>query len=119
MGSNANTIRSVKWLSLDQDSDGGSEIKQSHEEKDNERHRIWPADSVQAKNKYRKKGTTGFDKKGEVLEYTGIAQRIRWPWKTGHCSKDVRMSWPWLAYIESTGENNLERFVLESYQGCS
>ena len=117
VGTNAiDPARTIKRLSLDQDSDGGSEIKQLHEEKENERHQMWPADSVQAKKRYGKRGTTGFDKKGEVLEYTGIAQGPQGPWKNNHLSKDVPMQRPWLAYIESSGENNFERFVLESYK---
>lgn len=103
--------------SLDQD-DGGSgveEIREGKEEvKEDEPPQMWPADSVQAKERYGKTGSLGFFKKTDPLEYTGVAQWPKQPWKISHSSKDMPMQRPWLAYMGTTSEDYLERFVLES-----
>lgn len=99
-------------------SDGRSEAKKTHERKEIEPPRMWPADSVQAKERYGSADSRGFVKSADPLEYTGVAQWPKKPWKINHSSEDMLMQRPWLVYMESTSEDYLERFVLESREGC-
>ena len=105
--------------SLD-NSDRGSEVEMIHEAKEkakeDEPPQMWPADSIQAKERYGVTGTTGFFKKTDPLEYTGVAQWPKQPWKIKHSSKDMPMQRPWLAYMGTTNEDYLKRFVLESHR---
>lgn len=100
--------------------DGGGEVEEIHEvkeeAKEDEPHQMWPADSVQAKEIYGKTGSRGYFKSTDSLEYTGAAQWPKQPWKISHSSKDMPMQRPWLAYMGTTNEDYLERFVLESHR---
>lgn len=100
--------------------DGGgvaTEIHEANEEaKEDEPHQMWPADSVQAKERYGKTGSRGFLKKTDPLEYTGVAQWPKQPWDISHSSKDLPMQRPWLAYMGTTDDDYLERFVLENHR---
>ena len=99
---------------LRKDGDGSNEIRETKEWKEIESLRMWPADSVQAKKRYGTKDSRVFVKSGRPLEYTGIATWPKRPWRINDSSKDMLMQRPWLAYIETTSEDYLERFVLES-----
>lgn len=105
-------------LSLDK-GDGGSQNEMIHEAteeaKEDEPPQMWPADSVQAKERYGNTGSIGFFKRTDPLEYTGVAQWPKQPWKINHSSKDMPMQRPWLVYMGATNEDYLERFVLESH----
>lgn len=96
---------------------GDSEVKKTHEGREDEPHQIWPADSVQAKERYGKTGSRGFVKKTDPLEYTGVAQWPKPPWKINQSSKDMSMQRPWLAYMKTLNEDYCERSVLENPQG--
>ena len=111
----ANEIRRhYKRPVLEQDSDGRSEVKNTHKEKEDETHQMWPADSLQAKEKYGKTGCRGFVKKNDPLEYSGTVQWLKEPWIIPKNCKymQLQLQRPWLAYIETMGEDALERFVL-------
>ena len=77
----------------------------------------WPRDSVQAKQKYGRLGCTGRVYKGDLLEYVGSIQELQQPWEISNGYEDMYRQRPWLAYIENTGEDALERFVPENLQG--
>ena len=100
-------------LSLGESGNGGNEAKKTHEASENKPHQTWPADSVQAKERYGKTGSRGFVKKADPLEYTGVAQWPKQPWKINHSSGDMPMQRPWLAYTETMNEDYRERYVLE------
>lgn len=104
--------------SLGEGGNGGSEVKQTDEAKQNEHWPMWPADSVQAKRRYGKTGTKGFVKKTDPLEYNGVVQWAKQSWKLRHSSEDLIMERPWLAYMDTTSEDCLERFVLENHRKC-
>lgn len=94
--------------------DGGSKVKKTHEGKEHEPDQMWPADSVQAKERYGKSGSNVFVKKTDPLEYTGVAQWPKQPWKIKQGFKDIMsMQRPWLAYMETTNEDYLERLTNE------
>ena len=110
-------------LFLEQGNDGDSGAEKIHEEireeKEGEVALMWPLDSVQAKAKYGEKGCKSYYKKGDVLEYIGAVVRPQGPWKQNRSLRDTQdtpMKRPWLAYMRTTGEDNLERSVLESRQ---
>ena len=117
-------------LSFEQGNDGDSEAKEIHEEKEihKEIHKekeekfnpMWPLDSAQAKAEYGEKRCKTYYKKGEPLEYTGAVAWPQRPWKQDRSfmdTQDTPMKRPWLAYMKTTGDDNLERFVLECHQG--
>ena len=111
-------------LFLEQGNDGdcGAEKipEEIHEGKEGKLTPMWPLDSVQAKAKYGEIGCKTYYKKGDALEYTGA---VAWPqgfWKKTRSfndTQDTPMKRPWLAYMRTTGEDNLERSVMESRQG--
>ena len=101
----------------ERDGDDGSEVNKAHEEeKKYIRCQTWPADSVQAKDMDKKKGNRGFVKKG-VLEYSAVAHTPQGPWRIRAPFKGIQIQRPWLAYVKTTGEDKLQKFVLESHQG--
>ena len=105
-------------LLLKRDGDDGSKVNKTHKEKNKNIHlRMWPADSVQAKDMKRKSGNGGFDKKKEGSEYTAVAHRPQGPWHIKDPLERMEIQRPWLAYVESTGEDKLQKFVLGSHQG--
>ena len=107
-------------LSFEQGNDGDSGTKNIHEEKEEKFNPMWPLDSAQAKAEYGEKRCKTYYEKGDALEYTGA---VVWPqraWKQERSFRDTQdtpMKRPWLAYMKTTGDDNLERFVLESRQG--
>ena len=110
-------------FSLDQGSDGDSAAEKVHEEiqeeKDGTLMPMWPLDSVQARAMYGEKRCKTYYKKGDVLEYNGAVIRCQGHWKQKPSFQDIQdtpMKRPWLAYMKTTGGDNLERFVLESCQ---
>lgn len=103
---------------LERDGNDGSEVNETHEEeKKNIRSQMWPADSVQAKDMKRKRGDGRFEKKNEALEYTAVAHTPQGPWRIGIPFEGIQIQRPWLAYVETTGEDKLQKFVLRSHQG--
>ena len=100
---------------------GGSETKELHGAKKKEPCQTWPADSVQAKQRYGKTGSRfkSYVQTADTLEYTGSSQGLKGPWKTpekdSHYYNESIMQRPWLAYVEDTSKYNRERFVLESH----
>ena len=120
----AAVIRDVKTeglrkrpLFLEQGNDGDSGAKKIHEEKESELIPMWPLDSMQAKAKYGNKAYKTYYKKGSALEYTGAVVQPQGFWEQNPSFNDTQdppMRRPWLAYMRTTGEDNLERFVLES-----
>lgn len=107
----------IKRPLLDKSGDGGSQVKQTHEGKEDGLHQMWPAYSVQAKERYRKTGSTSFVKWADSLEYTGATQWAKRPWEISQSSKNMTMQRPWLSYMGTTNEDHRERFVLKSHQG--
>ncbi len=105
-------------FSLGEGENGGNEVKKTHEPSENKPHQIWPADSVQAKERYGKTGSRDFVKRTDPLEYTGVAQWPKQPWKINHSSGDMPMQRPWLAYMETMNEDYREQYVLEYQSGC-
>ena len=108
---------------LEQGSDGDSAAKKVHEEiqeeKDGTLMPMWPLDSVQAKALYGEKCKTYY-KKGDALEYNGAVIWCQGHWNQRRSFQDTHdtpMKRPWLAYMRTTGGDNLERFVLGSRQG--
>lgn len=102
-----------------EESNNGSEVKHTHKVKQSRPRQIWPADSVQAKERYGKTGTAdGFVKKVDAFDYTGVVQWPKQSWKLSHDSDDLLMQRPWLAYMETTSEDCLERYVLETHRKC-
>ena len=104
------------------DGDSGAKKipEEIHEEKEEKLTPMWPLDSVQAKAKYGKIACKTYYKKGDALEYTGAVAWPQGPWKKTRSFNDTQntpMKRPWLAYMRTTGEDNLERSVLESCQG--
>ena len=79
---------------------------------------MWPADSLQARERYGKTGSRKLVKKTEPLEYTGMDIYPKGPWKINRASMSRSIQRPWLTYLETTSENYTERFVMESRQGC-
>ena len=117
---------SFRQLSLGGDDHEGSGSDEMSEAKEKKLLRMWPADSVQAKEIKGKIGNRGsrdtrnFIKKsdmGDILEYDGHPQQLHKPWKVSKHEEDVELQRPWLAYIETTSEDNLERFVLRNTDG--
>ena len=107
---------SIEGSLLGKGSGGGSEVKKTHEAKDRP-DQIWPAFSIQAKNLYGKTGSRGLVRKNDPFEYTGVAQWPSPPWKINQSHKDLLMQRPWLAFLESTNEDHLKRFVPATHQG--
>ena len=103
--------------------DRGGEVEEIHEVKEeakkDEPHQMWPADSVQAKEIYGPTGFRGDLKETDSLEYTGAAQWPKQPWKINRSSQDIPMQRPWLAYMGTTNEDYLERFVLKSHRNVA
>lgn len=119
----SNTKVFKRPLLLEYGSDGDSAAKKVHEEihekKEGPLNPMWPLDSVQAKAKYGEKDCKIYYKKGSALEYTGAVVWCQGFWKQTlslHKTRDTPMKRPWLAYMRTTGEDNLERSVLESRQ---
>ena len=111
-------------LVLKQSSDGDKAAEKLHgeiyQEEEGTLLPMWPLDSVQAKAKYGEKGCKTYNKKRDALEYTGAVVWPQGPWKQTHSlhdAQDTPMKRPWLAYMRSTGEDHLERSVLESRPG--
>ena len=100
---------------LGKDTGRGSEVKKTHEPKD-EPDQIWPAFSIQAKKLYGKTGSRGLVGKDDPFEYTGVAQWPSPPWKINQSHKDMPMQRPWLAFLEPTNEDHLKRFVPATHQ---
>ena len=104
-------------LLLERDGNDGSEFNETHEEeKKNIRSQMWPADSVQAKDMKRKRGNRRFEKKNEASEYTAVAHTPQGPWRIRIPFEGIQIQRPWLAYVETTGEDKLQKFVLRSHQ---
>ena len=115
-------------LSFEHDNNGDSGTKniyeevheEIHQEKEEKFNPMWPLDSAQAKAEYGEKRCKTYYKKGDALEYTGAVAWPQRPWKQERSFKDTQdtpMKRPWLAYMKTTGDDNLEWFVLESRQG--
>lgn len=101
---------------LGQAGDGGSDIDDTCGRQENEPRQMWPADSVQAQEIHRKTGKRqGFVRSVDPLEYTGTYQWPKHSWKVRQVFKDLLMQRPWMAYMEASNEDYLERFVLEIY----
>lgn len=114
--SNHDSVESVSRPLPRTNGHGDSEAKKTQEGKDYEVHQMWPADSVQAKERYGKTGSRGFVKSTGPLEYTGVVQWPKQPWHASDSSKNIPMQRPWLAYLDTTNEDYHERFVLASHQ---
>ena len=116
-------LKPKRPLRLKQGSDGDGAAKKVHEEidkkKEGPQNPMWPLDSVQAKARYGEKDCKTYYKKRAALEYTSAVAWCQGPWKQTHSFhkvQDTPMKRPWLAYMRTTGEDSLERCVLESRQ---
>ena len=110
------------FLEQSNDGDGGAEKTHTkiHEEKEGKLIPMWPLDSVQAKAKYGEKVCGTYRKKRDALKYNGAITYPQGSWeKKGSFedTQDTQTRRPWLAYMRTTGEDNLERFVVKSRQG--
>ena len=96
----------------------GSKITETHTVKESGSHQIGRADPVQAQGRCGTIGSRGRVRKTDPSEYTGVTQWPKQPWEINHSSDDVSLQRPWLAYMETTNERSLQRFVQKSHRGC-
>lgn len=80
--------------------------------------KIWPADSVQAQAGYSMQGRRGlrssrridYAQSTDILEYTGVPFPPRGSWSF-EASSTPLLTRPWMAYMEQSSKDNLERSV--------
>lgn len=77
---------------------------------------IWPANSVQARERYGDAFCKELVKRDGPLEYIGSLQWPKGPWKIIIDDMEMQIQRPWLAYLKTTNEDNIGRFVLRSHQ---
>lgn len=101
-----------KRLSVQKDSGRGGKVKDGSAHKRLRICQLWPANTVQAKKLYGRKGTKGFVKKDDELDYIGTAFSPGRPWNHDLGLEHSQMQRPWLAHIRTTSDDKLEQFVL-------
>lgn len=73
--------------------------------------RRWPADSVQAQKGTRRRSRRSYTSSTDILEYTGGYLYPDKPWKSVS-QRPYDLQRPWLLYMEDSGINYTDRFVL-------
>ena len=109
--------RPFKGVVPEKGSDRGKKVDETTQgEKKYKTRHLWPADSVQAREEHREAARKWFVKRDDPFEYNGTLQWPKEPWRIVTSYMEMQMQRPWLAYLETTSEDNLGRFVLRSHQ---